>query len=202
MLLNETINSILARRSFKAFKSDAIPDDVLETIIEAGKYAPTGMNRQPWHFTVIKSDEGKQLFKEAIDGLMAEMAKKGPGGPPPAGAPAPGAAPAPNPNIAAKPEGEFRGAPVLIIVSVEEGLFTAFSDGILAMGNMMNAAASFGVMSGWTHMVVKDLITTPEAKAKFGIPENYEVCAAAFFGYGEGEPKDRGPRREGTVTFK
>ncbi len=199
MVMNETIKSILARRSFKAFKSDEIPEDVLETIIEAGKFAPTGMNRQPWHFTVIKTEEGKKLFKDALDGFMANM-PKGPMGPPP-GAPAGAPAPAPNPNVVSKPEGEMRGSPILIIVSVEADLFTAFSDGILAMGNMMNAAASFGVMSGWTHMVVKDLIKTDEMKATFKIPEGYEVCAAAFFGYPEGEPKDRGPRKEGTVTI-
>jgi len=190
MIINETMKSILDRRSFKGFKSDAIPEEVLETIIEAGKYAPTGMNRQPWHFTVVKSENGKNLFKEEINAIMAEMAKQGPGGPPPA-------QPA---GIVVKPENEFRGAPVLIIVSVEKNVPTAFSDGVLAMGNMMNAAASFGVMSGWTHMVVRSLANTPEKKALWGIPEDYEICAAAFFGYGDGEPKDRGPRKEGTVT--
>ncbi len=192
MINNETMKSILARRSFKGFKSDAIPEDVLETIIEAGKYAPTGMNRQPWHFTVVCSEEGKNLFKEEIDAINAAAAKNGAGSPPPA-----------QPQgIVVKPEGEFRGAPVLIIVSTDKNVATAFSDGVLAMGNMMNAAASFGVMSGWTHMVVRSLANTPEKKALWGIPEDYEICAAAFFGYGDGEPKDRGPRKEGTVTFK
>ncbi len=192
MLNNETMNSILSRRSFKGFRGDAIPEEVLETIIEAGKYAPTGMNRQPWHFTVVKTPEGKQLFKEEIDAIMAEAAKNGPGGPPPT-------QPA---GIVVKPENEFRGAPVLIIVSTDKNVPTAFSDGVLAMGNMMNAAASFNVMSGWTHMVVRSLANTPEKKALWGIPEDYEICAAAFFGYGDGEPKDRGPRKEGTVTVK
>lgn len=66
MITNETIKSILGRRSYKAFKSDPISDDILETIIEAGKYAPTGMNRQAWHFTVVKSEEGKEMFKAAM----------------------------------------------------------------------------------------------------------------------------------------
>ena len=192
MIRNETISSILARRSFKGFKSDAIPEEVLETIIEAGKYAPTGMNRQPWHFTVVTSEEGRTLFKSEIEAIMAEAAKNGPGGPPPA-------QPA---GIVVKPESEMRGAPVLIIVSTDKNVPTAFSDGVLTMGNMMNAAASFDVMSGWTHMVVRSLANTPDKKALWGIPEEYEICAAAFFGYGDGQPKDRGPRKEGTVTFK
>ncbi|MBE6037783.1 MAG: hypothetical protein E7218_01095 [Anaerofustis stercorihominis] len=184
MIKNETMQSILARRSFKGFKNDAIPEDVLETIIEAGKYAPTGRNAQPWHFTVVKTEEGKKLFKDELEKIMA-------------GRPTPPAQPS---NIVSKPEAEMRGAPVLIIVSYDTSIATALYDGVLAMGNMMNAAASFNVMSGWTHTVLRDF-TTPELKAMFKIPEGYEICAAAFFGYGDGEPKDRGPRKEGTVTI-
>jgi nitroreductase len=69
---NETMQSILARRSYKGFKSDPISDDILETILTAGKYAPNGMNRQAWHFTVVKSEAGKKLFKDA----MREMQQK------------------------------------------------------------------------------------------------------------------------------
>ncbi len=54
MINNETMKSILARRSYKTFDGRPIDDEALETIVTAGLYAPTGMNRQPWHFTVIK----------------------------------------------------------------------------------------------------------------------------------------------------
>ena len=55
MIVNETMKSILARRSYKVFDGRPIDDEALETIVTAGLYAPTGMNRQPWHITVIKS---------------------------------------------------------------------------------------------------------------------------------------------------
>jgi nitroreductase len=57
MIENETMRSILARRSYKLFDGRPISDEALETIVTAGLYAPTGMNRQPWHFTVIRSRE-------------------------------------------------------------------------------------------------------------------------------------------------
>lgn len=43
MINNETIQSILARRSYKVFDSRPIDDEALETIVTAGLYAPTGI---------------------------------------------------------------------------------------------------------------------------------------------------------------
>jgi nitroreductase len=191
MIMNETIKSILARRSYKAFKSDPISDDILETIIEAGKHAPTGMNRQAWHFTVVKSEAGKEMFKSA---MLAMQNKKGPVRP---GAPLP----VQSPGTIIKPDEEFRGAPVLIIVSGEPLMEITRSDCVLATGNMYIAAASFGIMSGWSHMTTNDLFSDPNVKRQFKIPEGYEVYSASFFGYPLGEVKDRGPRKKGTVTI-
>lgn len=190
MITNETINSILARRSYKRFKSDPISDEILETILTAAKYAPNGMNRQSWHFTVVKSAAGKELFKKAMKEMQQKKGPGRPGGPPPQ---APGAP--------ALPEEEFRGAPVLIIVSGDTSVGTSMENCVLATENMYIAAASLGVMSGWTHMTAKDLFSDPEVKKQFKIPEGYAVYSASFFGYPLGEPKDRGPRKEGTVTI-
>jgi nitroreductase len=197
MITNETMRSILARRSYKAFKGGPINDDILETILTAGKYAPTGMNRQAWHFTVVKSEAGKVLFKAALKEMLK---KRGPAGPGRPGGP-PGQPPPQAPGTTALPEEEFRGAPVLIIVSGDAATWTSCTDCVLAAENMMIAAASLGIMSGWSGMTVKDLFSDTEVKKQFKIPEGYDVYAAAFFGYPLGEAKDRGPRKEGTVTI-
>lgn len=190
MLENETMQSILKRRSHKSFKSDPIDDDILTTILEAGQYAPTGMNRQPWHFTVIQSEKGKRAFAEAVESMRQKTPNR-PGGTPP---------PQP-PNVVVLPDAEFRGAPVLIVVSGDAAVPTAQADCILATQNMYIAAASFGVMSGWSHMTVLDVFSDPAVKDQFQIPTGYDVYSASFFGYPLGETKDRGPRKEGTVTF-
>jgi nitroreductase len=189
MIINETMKSILARRSYKAFKSDPISDDILETILAAGKHAPTGMNRQAWHFTVVKSEAGKEIFRTAA---KEALKRRGSGGPPP---------PVPAPGQVILPDEEFRGAPILIIVSGDASIDITRADCVLAMENMFIAAASFGIMSGWTHMTVKDIFSDASVKKQFKIPEGYEVYSAAFFGYPLGESKDRGPRKEGTVTI-
>ena len=44
--MNEIIENMKTRRSIRKFKSDALPQDVLDRILEAGTYAPTGMAAQ------------------------------------------------------------------------------------------------------------------------------------------------------------
>ena len=179
MIMNETMRSILARRSYKTFDARPIDDEALDSIVTAGLYAPTGMNRQPWHFTVIKSKEGMERFGAARRSL-----------PLPPGIP---------PEMLAKFGDPTRNAPVMIIVSAKEG-GTSFEDSCLAMENMFIAAASLGIMSGWDHATVKDLFDhDTELKAEL-IPEGYTVYAAAFFGYPGPEVKDRGERK-GTVQY-
>ena len=176
MISNETMQSILARRSYKEFDGRPIDDEALETIVTAGLYAPTGMNRQPWHFTVIKSKEGMERFAKARRSL-----------PMPPGAPA-GAMGDP-----------MRNAPVMIIVSGDDGMLS-LQDCCLAMENMMIAAASLGIMSGWDHATVMNVFEhDPELKKEL-IPEGYTVYAASFFGYPGPTVKDRGERK-GTVQY-
>ena len=45
---------VRSRRSIRRYKPDPVPDDLLEEVLEAGRLAPSGSNRQPWHFIVVK----------------------------------------------------------------------------------------------------------------------------------------------------
>ena len=45
------------RRSIRRFKSDPIPDEDVEKIIEVARLAPSGFNSQPWDFVVVKKDK-------------------------------------------------------------------------------------------------------------------------------------------------
>jgi nitroreductase len=56
---------VLKRRSIRKFRDDVVPDEVLERVLEAGRWAPSAGNSQPWHFIVVKSDEAKGKITEA-----------------------------------------------------------------------------------------------------------------------------------------
>ncbi|WP_406661200.1 nitroreductase [Methanolobus sp. ZRKC3] len=53
----ETTDSILSRRSIRTFKEDNIRTEDINTILEAGRWAPSGLNNQPWKFIVIRNRE-------------------------------------------------------------------------------------------------------------------------------------------------
>ncbi len=48
---------IMERRSIRSFRTDPLPDSMIERILEAGRFAPSAGNCQPWRFIVIKSPE-------------------------------------------------------------------------------------------------------------------------------------------------
>lgn len=47
-------------RAVRRLKPDPIADDVLERVLEAARFAPTGGNRQPWRMIVVRKSETKQ----------------------------------------------------------------------------------------------------------------------------------------------
>ncbi len=49
------MNSIFERRSIRRFIKKQIPEDILRSVLEAGMYAPSAGNEQPWEFMVIRS---------------------------------------------------------------------------------------------------------------------------------------------------
>lgn len=49
----DTLEAIRKRRSIRRYTDDAIPKADLETIVDAGRLAATGSNRQPWDFVIV-----------------------------------------------------------------------------------------------------------------------------------------------------
>ena len=59
------IESIKHRRSIRKFTSEPIDPEKLEIVLEAGRLAPSGNNKQPWAFIVVQSDQKRQAVMEA-----------------------------------------------------------------------------------------------------------------------------------------
>jgi len=57
---------IETRRSIRAYRSDLIPDEVLKRVLNAARIAPSGNNRQPWKFVVVKDPALKQALVPAL----------------------------------------------------------------------------------------------------------------------------------------
>jgi nitroreductase len=190
------------RRSIRRFKPDPIPNEYVDKIIEAARWAPSGFNLQPWEFVVVKDPKLKeeivQIFKEATANAMKmetcrEPWQKRPGTIPP-------------PPQPSGPAGDYSNAPVFIILfgdtRTNAGLpmgrrydhtlmQEAFLSGLAnAFIYMHLAAKSLGLASQWVssvsnpyaHCLVKNLL---------GVPHELEVYDMMALGHSEEAPKPR-----------
>jgi iodotyrosine deiodinase len=55
------------RRTLRAFSSEPVPFEVIETAIKAAATAPSGANQQPWRFVVVSNPEMKHQIREAAE---------------------------------------------------------------------------------------------------------------------------------------
>jgi nitroreductase len=59
------LDLIKTRRSIRAFTDNVVADDLVNQVLEAGRFAPSGMNNQPWRFAVIRD----KALKGMLSGL-------------------------------------------------------------------------------------------------------------------------------------
>jgi len=61
----EFFDVVRTRRSVRSFKPDMVSDEVLNRVLEAVRIAPSGSNRQPWRFIIVKDEAVKQRLVPA-----------------------------------------------------------------------------------------------------------------------------------------
>lgn len=59
----EILDLIKSRRSVRSYLPKKVSPELIEKILEAGRWAPSGLNNQPWRFIVITSEEQKNQIK-------------------------------------------------------------------------------------------------------------------------------------------
>lgn len=184
--MNETIKNILGRRSVRSYEPKPVESAKIQLIVKCGLYAPSAMNRQPWHFTVITSRKMLERISAANRQVLLKSSD-------PAG------------RERANDPGfdSFRGAPMAIIVSGQEEAKYAAADCANAIENMAVAAFSLGLDSCYLGSF-KLALEDPEGVdlvRDLHIPAGYKPFYALSLGYGNEELGDRAPRRDGVVTY-
>lgn len=184
--MNETIKNIMNRRSIRNYKEEQIKDDELQAILDAGRFAPSAMNQQSWHFTVIQN---KEVLQKIIEATKTTFLNSG------------------NKNFEERAKATdfnpFYKAPTLILVSGDEKAIAPQNDCSLALENMFLAAESLGIGSCWIHSL-NFLFASEEGKTlkkELGIPEGYNPVGSGVFGYKGVDTPDPAPRKEGTINI-
>jgi nitroreductase len=62
----DTRLAVASKRDWRSYADRAVPHDVQERILDAGRLAGSGVNRQPWQFVVVESDEAKKRIAELV----------------------------------------------------------------------------------------------------------------------------------------
>ncbi len=71
----DVLQAIESRRSIRKFKTDPLPHESIESVLDAARLAPSGKNNQPWRFVVVQKDAREQMFSCLQAGLKASIEK-------------------------------------------------------------------------------------------------------------------------------
>ncbi len=165
--MNDTLKTLIERRSCRSYKPDPVPAEVLDRILEAGTYAATGMGKQSPIMIAVTD----KAMRDRLSRMNAAVM---------------GAATDP-----------FYGAPVVIVVLADRKVGTFLYDGSLVMGNLMNAAHALGVASCWIHRAREEFDSAEgKAILKdLGIEGDYEGIGHCILGYAAREGGPAAPRK-------
>ena len=127
---NETLRLISARRSHRAYESTPITEEQLKAVLKAAVESPSAVNRQPWHFTVVRN---QGLLDEMNQAVWEQMMKRNPE--------------KRSPRFADGSFHVFYHAPTVIFISgMPDNPYTPI-DGGIAVENIALAAESLGLGS-------------------------------------------------------
>ena len=169
--MNAILEAMEKRRSVRKYKPDMVPQDAISSVISAGLYAASGMNRQDTIIIAVTN-------KEVRDRLSAA-----------------------NAEIMGTKSDPFYGAPVVLVVLASKTSPTRVYDGSLTLGNMMLAAHSLGLATCWIHRAkqVFEQPAWKEWLKALGLEDQYEGIGHLALGYAEGDLPAARPRKEGRV---
>jgi nitroreductase len=172
--MSTAIEKMLSRRSIRRYKSDMVPDEMLNEIAKAGTFAPTGMGKQSPIIVVVKDKETRDKLSE----LNAKAL-----------------------GVNTDP---FYGAPVVIVVLADRSRSTYLYDGTLVMGNMLLAAHDLGLGSCWIHRAkeVFDGPEGKAFLKDWGVEGDYEGIGHCIVGYFDGQGGlEAAPRKSKYVYY-
>ncbi len=171
--MNDIIRNMTERRSVRAYKPDQVPKDLLDQVLEAGRWAPSGMGRQPVLFIAVQN--------KTVRDELSRM----------------------NAAVMGGNNDPFYGAPTVILVLVDAAAGTGVEDGALALGNMLNAAYSLGLGCCWIHRAHEmfDSAEGKDLLRKWGVEGNYRGVGCCILGYPADSFPAPKPRKEGNVLY-
>ena len=167
----EAMYNLLNRRSVRKYTAQQVPDELLDQVLEAGLYAPTGMNTQNIYMVAVRD-------KETRDQMMRM-----------------------NAAVMGSNNDPFYGAPCVIVVLGDATGYPVVENGSLVLGNLMNAAHAVGLGSCWIHRAKEtfEMPEWKAWLKSIGVEGEYEGIGHCILGYANGEMAKDAPRKPNRV---
>ena len=170
--MKETLKDLKERRSCRAYKPELPPQELIDEVINAGVYAPSGMGKQSAIIIAVTDKE----MRDRLSAMNAAIL-----------------------GITGDP---FYGAPAVLVVLADRKIPTFRCDGSLVLGNLMNAAHAVGLGSCWIHRAKEEFESEEGKKIleKLGITGDYEGIGHCILGYpAEGGIREAAPRKSNYI---
>ena len=164
------MNTLLNRRSIRRYKVDQVPDELLDQVLTAGLYAPTGMNRQNIIMVAVRDKQTRDQLSRMNAAVMGSD------------------------------RDPFYGAPCVIVVLGDPEIYPVVENGSLVLGNLMNAAYAVGLGSCWIHRAKQTFETEAGKALlrKWGLKEDLVGIGNCILGYADESPEAK-PRLDGRI---
>ena len=171
--MKDILETIISRRSVKKFKPDMVDEELIEKVIKAGTYAPTGKNLQS---PIILAVTNKEI-RDELSRLTAEYR-----------------------GISNDP---FYSAPVALVVLADKTIPTYIYDGSCVMENMLLEAHSLGLGACWIHHAkfVFETDYAKGLLKQLGVDDKYEGIGTCVLGIPEIIPEKSIPRKQNYVYY-
>jgi nitroreductase len=167
------------RRSFRRFKPDPVPKEILEKVLEAARHSPSAGNSQPWEFVVVQDAATKRNITQSITSGYKKIGK---------------ADPTMYWAVAVQPH--LSTAPVLIVVCGDRRLQKTYPVHLpgevllrqslaISIYTLQLAAASLGLATAWATMQTE--LRETQIRKLLGIPDVYTVDHIIPLGYPDEE---------------
>ena len=167
----EAMKNLLERRSIRKYKDTQVPDELLDQVLTAGLYAPTGMNRQNVVMVAVRDKQTRDQLSRMNAAVMGSD------------------------------RDPFYGAPCVIVVLGDPEVYPVVENGSLVLGNLMNAAHALGLGSCWIHRARQTFETEEGKALlrKWGLKDTLVGIGNCILGYPDEAPEAK-PRLEGRIV--
>ena len=170
--MNEALQNLMTRRSIRSYQPKQVEKELLEQVLQAGTYAPTGGGRQTPVIVAVQDEKTVQQLSRMNAAIMG--AKSDP----------------------------FYGAPTVLVVLAERSRGTYLLDGASVITTLLNAAHAVGLGSCWIHRAKEEFESEEgKALLKqWGIEGDFEGVGHVILGYPAGDAPEPAPRKANYIV--